>query len=598
LARFDPDFLQRVRESTNILDVVGGYVSLQKKGKRYWACCPFHQEKTPSFSVSPEDGLYYCFGCHAGGDVFSFLEKMENLSFPEAVERLAEAAHIELPAVEMTPEEKFKRKERETLYKVAAMALDYFHNCLTKTRMGKAGLAYFEKRHLSMADIEKFHLGFAPPEWQRLIQDFYTRKHISPDILVRAGLAGQKNGRYYDMFRNRCMFPIFDSKGRPVAFGGRIMDDSRPKYLNSPETPIFNKRRLLFGFYQALPEIRKKRQVIMVEGYMDAISLHTHGVTNAVASLGTAFTVEQARLMKRYADEVVFSYDMDAAGQNATRRALEIAGNMGLKLRVVHLADGKDPDEFVNHYGGEAYLEAVSRAKPAMDYLLESLLKQNDRFSLEGQHRILDDMFAVLTARGDSFLFNSYIRKMARLLRMEEGMIRSEASRYARKHNSPVYISQGTEPAADDKSDNGEAEKQRMLERGLIRYCFHTGRIPKGWEHLADYTFVDPFCSRMFAILSRLAADGKPWSREEAEPDMSREDVEALAPLLVKEETASVEPWEEFIRPALILELQREYRKHTEKADAFSLENNREEAAKEMKICMDIHRKIRKLRMS
>lgn len=596
MAMFGQEFLDRVKSSTNILDVIGAYVPLTKKGNRYWACCPFHQEKTPSFSVSPDDGFYYCFGCHAGGDVFSFVEKMENLSFPEAVERLAEAAHIEIPHAEYSEEEKKKHKEAEELFYVADLAGDYFHNCLTKTRMGQAGLAYFTKRHLSMETIEKFHLGFAPPEWHRLYNDFTTRKHVSGDILVKAGLVGFKNGHYYDMFRNRCMFPILNLKGKTVAFGGRIMDDSKPKYLNSPETPIFNKRKLLFAFYQALPEIRKKRQVIMVEGYMDAISLHSHGVTNAVASLGTAFTIEQARLMKRYADEVVFSYDMDAAGQNATRRALEIAGQVGLKLRVVHLSEGKDPDEFVNKYGGDAYLEAVAQAEPAMDYLFASLLKMNDRYSLEGQHAILENMFSVLTARADSFVFNSYIKKMARVLHMDEGMIRSEASRYAKKHHSPVYIAKNTEDNSSDAMESLEEKKQKELERGLIRYCFIYHRKPEGWEHMSKHQFADAFCGRMFEILKRLADEGREWSEKEAASYMSREDIEQLAPLLVSEKGISSSPWEEYIRPIRIMHLQKEYHLHTERASKLSAESNREEAMKEMQICMEINREIRNLR--
>lgn len=260
----------------------------------------------------------------------------------EAVRRLADYAHMDMPEREESPEEKRRAAMARELQSVTELAGSYFHSCLTRTQMGKAGLAYFDKRHLSMETIEKFKLGFAPPDWQKLYRDFTTKKKIGGDLLVEAGLCAHKNGRYYDVFRNRCMFPIWNLSGKIVAFGGRVMDDSKPKYLNSPESPIFNKRRLLFAIYQALPTIKAKKQAIMVEGYMDAISLHAHGVTNAVASLGTAFTIEQARLLKKYADEVVFSYDMDAAGQNATKRALEIAGSVGLKLRVVHLGEGKD----------------------------------------------------------------------------------------------------------------------------------------------------------------------------------------------------------------------------------------------------------------
>lgn len=596
MARFPGDFLQKVRDNTNILDVVGSYVSLKKKGKRYWACCPFHQEKTPSFSVSPEDGLYYCFGCHAGGDVFSFVEKMENLSFTEAVERLAEAAHLELPRAEVSPEEKRRKQFNDELYHAMELAVVYFHNCLRRTNMGKPGLAYFKRRHLTDETIDRFKLGFAPDSWHKLYGDFRTIKHISDTVLVTSGLVGHKNGRYYDTFRNRCMFPILNLKGKPVAFGGRVMDDSKPKYLNSLETPIFNKRQLLFALYQALPEIRRTRQVIMVEGYMDAISLHAHGVTNAVASLGTAFTIEQARLLKRYADEVVFSYDMDAAGQNATRRALEIAGTTGLKMRVLHLSEGKDPDEFVNKYGGEAYKEAVAQAIPALDYLFNSLLETHDRTSLEGQHLILNDMFTVLSARGDSFEFNTYIQKMARALKVDEGLVRNEARLFARKNNPRVYISQRVQNITESVEEDKEKEKIEALEKAIIRYCFITGRRPDGWEYLSTHTFSNAFCGRMYGILATLYAAGQPWTKENAQGLMEHEDMEYLAPLLVKEGRIAISPWEEYIRPLVILTLQKEYRVHTEKAEEMLRQGKKQEAAKEQLLCLKINRQIRNLR--
>lgn len=596
MARFPGDFLQKVRDNTNILDVVGSYVSLKKKGKRYWACCPFHQEKTPSFSVSQEDGLYYCFGCHAGGDVFSFVEKMENLSFTEAVERLAEAAHLELPQAEVSPEEKRRKQFNDELYHAMELAVVYFHNCLRRTNMGKPGLAYFKRRHLTDETIDRFKLGFAPDSWHKLYGDFRTIKHISDTVLVTSGLVGYKNGRYYDTFRNRCMFPILNLKGKPVAFGGRVMDDSKPKYLNSPETPIFNKRQLLFALYQALPEIRRTRQVIMVEGYMDAISLHAHGVTNAVASLGTAFTIEQARLLKRYADEVVFSYDMDAAGQNATRRALEIAGTTGLKMRVLHLSEGKDPDEFVNKYGGEAYKEAVAQAIPALDYLFNSLLETHDRTSLEGQHLILNDMFTVLSARGDSFEFNTYIQKMARVLKVDEGLVRNEARLFARKNNPRVYISQRVQNMTESVEEDKEKEKIEALEKAIIRYCFITGRHPDGWEYLSTHTFSNAFCGRMYGILATLYAAGQPWTKENAQGLMEHEDMEYLAPLLVKEGRIAISPWEEYIRPLVILTLQKEYWVHTEKAAEMLRQGKKQEAAEEQLLCLKINRQIRNLR--
>ena len=588
--RISSDIIDRVRESTRIEDVISSYVSLKKKGNRYWGCCPFHHEKTPSFSVSPDRGMFYCFGCHVGGNVFTFLQKMENISFYEAVKQLAEVAHIELPSEEMTPEDREREAETAAMMEATALAADYFHSCLLKTNMGQEGLAYFRKRHLSDETIEAFHLGFAPPFWDRLFSDFTKKKNIAPKILVASGLCGERDGRYFDMFRNRCMFPILNLRGKPVAFGGRVMGDGNPKYLNSPETPIFNKRRLLFALFQALPEIRKKRQVIMVEGYMDAISLHAHGVTNVVASLGTAFTVEQARLLKRYADEVVFCYDMDAAGQNATRRALEIAGPVGLKLRVAQLGEGKDPDEFVNLHGADAYLECIAQAQPAMDYLFTSLQKEFDGTSLEGQQQILQAMFAVLVARGDSFLLDSFIRKMAQALRLDEGLVRSEAARFIKKKNAQMYVPKGRQ---EETGETAAKSKQSALEEGFLRYCLLCKKSPTAWDEMKDFSYADPFHARLSEALAEAAAEGT-VDEASIEARLSPEEVEKLAQLLLKDTYIAAVPEEEYVRPLRLLQLQEEYKAHTEKANALSA-SDPQAAKEEMLACIRLSREIRAL---
>lgn len=589
MASFNSEFLQRVKDSVNMLDIIGSYVKLKKQGRYYMASCPFHgPEKTPSFAVSPEKGFYYCFGCHASGDIITFIEKMENLSFGEAVERLAQIAHVEIPKQEMSAEEAEKARRIKALYDVTELAGSYFYNCLTRTNMGKAGLAYFSKRNLTRETIDRFKLGFAPDSWHRLYQDFTEKKHIPADLLAEAGLCGVKNGRYFDMFRNRCMYPILDLRGRVVAFGGRVMDDSKPKYLNSPESPIFNKRRLLFGLYQALPEIKKKRQAIMVEGYMDVISLHAHNVTNAVASLGTAFTIEQARLLKKYADEIVFSYDMDDAGQNATKRALEIAGSIGIKLRVATVGDGKDPDEFVNLHGGEAYLAAIERAEPALDYLFHSLRKKYDDTTLEGQHRILDDMFSALLAEGDTFRFNSFIRKMALAMHMDEGIIRSEALTFARKNHSHIYISDKVTADGQDSTERPADKRQGRLETGFIRYCLAHGFLPEGWETLKNYRFSVPFLGKLFEIFSQ---DPKNISQTYLERHLDRNDIEKLAELQMEEEQTSLVPLEDYIWPLKRIYLQNEYRIHTENAQKLLL-TDPAQAKEEQLLCVKLNKEI------
>lgn len=594
MKNFESSFIQKIKDSLPIDQVIGSYIPLKKKGRSLWACCPFHQEKTPSFSVSPDKGFYHCFGCNESGDVVSFIEKMDNITFPEAIEKLADIARIEIPQKEKTYEEKKKEELIIQIYSVTELACTYFYNCLTKTKIGQEGYNYFLKRNLSNETINKFKLGFAPPEWNRLYFDFTSKKNINRNILVKAGLVSYKNGKYYDTFRNRCMFPILNLKGKTVAFGGRVMDDSLPKYLNSPESEIFNKRKLLFALYQALPTIKEKRQVIMVEGYMDAISLHAHGVTNAVASLGTAFTIEQARLLKRYADEIVFNYDMDNAGQNATKRALEIAGKVGLNLKVVRLGDGKDPDEFINAHGKEAYLETVAQAQLATDYLFSSALKKYDSNTLEGQQKILSEMFDVLLAKENSFYFNSFIVKMARRMNMDEGLIRSEALRYARKNNSNIFISQKQSDFSKqvDIEVSQDLKKQKLLEEGFLRYCLVNNHLPEGWELLKNYEFIDDFHKELFKILESLSKEG--FIKSEVENLLPRKYVSQLAKLFMNSDVIGNVPMEEYIRPLKKIHLQKEYRIHTKRAAEF-LETDPQKARSEQLICIKLNEEIRDL---
>lgn len=594
MLKFDNAFLQRIKDTLYITDVIQSYgVTIKKKGSKYWGCCPFHNERTPSFSVSAEEGFYYCFGCHASGDMITFVEKMENLSFPEAVAHLANMAHVEMPEKEYTEEEKKEALFKERMYEATNLAGDYFHNCLLRTKIGEAGRIYFEKRHLTPEVIQKFKLGFAPPDWDRLLRDFTEKKHISRDILVAAGLVGNKNDKYYDVFRNRCIFPIMDLNGKVVAFGGRILnkDESMAKYLNSPETPIFNKRRLLFPIYQAIPEIRKKRQAIMVEGYMDAISLHAHGVQNAVASLGTAFTIEQARLLKRYADEVVFSYDMDAAGQNATKRALEIAGSVGLKLRVALIGEGKDPDEFVNLHGGEAFLEVIHRAEPALDYLFHALCRQYDGTTLDGQQHILNEMFSALAAQENTYIFNAFIRKMAKNLHMDEGLIRSEAIRYAKEHHTRVYISQNIGNGVVSRPEQSGDRKRKEMEQDIFRYCFLHHVFPEELEALEEYQFTVPFHDKLYHILKDMEGD---VTAEKVETHIERDEVAELAQLLVTSKDMKNMAIIEYIRPLKKLYLQEEYKYHTKRASEL-MATDPEEARKEQLICIKLSNDIRLL---
>ena len=357
------EFVERVRAQSDILQVVQTYVSMKKKGNRYWGCCPFHGEKTPSFSVVPDKGFFYCFGCHAGGNVFKFLSLIENVTYFEAIKLQAEKLGIPMPQRQRTPQELARDQQKADLRKVNEMARDFFHNCLTLTKLGEPGKAYFAGRSISPETIDEFKLGYAPEAWDKLSAAFLKRG-VKKEFLLEAGLAAErKNGQgVYDRFRHRVIIPIADERGRVVGFGGRVLDDSTPKYLNTPETILFNKRRLLFGLDRSHRAISKAGYAIVVEGYMDAISVFSAGVRNVVASLGTAFTAEHCKLIMRYAPAIYFCYDSDEAGQKATIRALSIVRDSGATVRVIVVPDGKDPDEFIRRRAGFSGIGAKSHA--------------------------------------------------------------------------------------------------------------------------------------------------------------------------------------------------------------------------------------------
>lgn len=426
------EFVEQVRSQSDIVQVVQGYVSLKKKGNRFWGCCPFHNEKTPSFSVVPDKGFFYCFGCHAGGNVFKFISMIENVSYFEAIKLQAEKLGIPLPARERTPEELAREQKIADLRKVNELARDFFHNCLTLTGYGKAGQAYFAGRDISQETIDEFKLGFAPNAWDKLSTAFQKRG-VKSEFLLASGLAAERNNGdgIYDRFRNRVMIPIADERGRVVGFGGRVLDDSTPKYLNTPETILFNKRRLLFGLNRSHRAITQAGYAIVVEGYMDAISVFSAGIKNVVASLGTAFTVEHCKKLLQYAPAIYFCYDSDEAGQKATIRALSIVRDTGAIVKVIVIPDGKDPDEYIRKHGAAAFQALVSMALPLVEYRLQYVLKHTAYDTLEGKVRALHEMLPVLAGIKEPAVRSEYNKKLAKILLLDEGIIRDELRHFA-----------------------------------------------------------------------------------------------------------------------------------------------------------------------
>ena len=374
-----PDaWLEELRSRVSLEEVVSEYVPLKQKGRRFWGCCPFHNEKTPSFSVDSEAQMYYCFGCHKGGTVVNFVMDMERMEFMDAVRLLAERAHMELPERSGQPgESRATRDERERMYEANRLAARYFFDLLW-TDEGAQALNYLYGRGLNDSDIRRFGLGASPKGWDGLLQ-YLQAQGFEPELLEKAGLVVRRDDRLYDMFRGRVMFPIINAQGRVLGFGGRAMGDAQPKYLNTAETPIFNKRMGLYALNFAHKE-RSAGRLVLVEGYMDTVSLRKYGVQGVVATLGTALTEEQARLMKRYAPEVWISYDGDAAGQKAALRALDIFDAQSMPAKVIDYPEGMDPDDFIKARGLSGF-----EALPKHDSTSYRMLRARDGLDLDTQ---------------------------------------------------------------------------------------------------------------------------------------------------------------------------------------------------------------------
>jgi DNA primase len=361
------EIIQRIKESNDIVEIISENVKLKRSGRNYTGLCPFHSEKTPSFSVSQDKQIFKCFGCGEAGNVISYVMKNRNMDFIESVKFLAEKANIELQAE--SPKTVKEKVVNEKIYKMNVEAARYF---FAKLKSSETAAAYFTNRGIGVNTIRRFGLGFASDSWNELLYFLKSKGYTELDMYNAGLISKSEKGKFYDRFRNRVMFPVFDYRGRVIGFGGRVLDDSKPKYLNSPETAVFKKGTNLYGLNFAIKNMQD-RMLIIVEGYMDCISLHQYGITNVVASLGTALTPSQAKLLKKYADKVIISYDADLAGQNATLRGLDILGVEGFDIRVLIVPKGKDPDEFIRSNGKEAFLKLINEALPLIDYRIKKI---------------------------------------------------------------------------------------------------------------------------------------------------------------------------------------------------------------------------------
>lgn len=407
---YPDEVIEEVRSSNNIVDIIGGYVRLQKKGSSYFGLCPFHNEKSPSFSVSPNKQMYYCFGCGAGGNVFTFIMEYENQTFPEAVKILADRAGIALPEAELTEEQKRERNKRQLLLEINKTAANYFYYLLNGDQ-GQQAREYLENRRMSKETQIHFGLGYAS-KYSNDLYLYLKKKGYQDQILKETGLLtyDEKRGAH-DKFWNRVMFPIMDVNNRVIGFGGRVMGDGTPKYLNSPETMLFDKSRNLYGLNYA--RTSRKPYMIICEGYMDVIAMHQAGFTNAVASLGTAFTTQHSVLLKRYTQEVRLAYDSDGAGQKAALRAIPILKSAGINVRVIHMDPYKDPDEFIKNLGTEAFQERIDAAESSFMFEISVLEKNYKQSDPEGRVSFMKAMARRLLEFPQELERNIYIDAIA-----------------------------------------------------------------------------------------------------------------------------------------------------------------------------------------
>ena len=571
-------FVERVSEQTDILRIVQGYVPLKRRGNRYWGCCPFHQEKTASFSVLPDKGFFYCFGCHAGGNAFKFLSLIENISYFDAIKLQAEKLGIPLPERKRSPQEVARDREIQDLRKVNELARDFFHNCLTMTRMGERGKAYFAGRGIRQETIEEFQLGYAPPAWDKLSTAFLKRG-IKQEFLLASGLCAERKqgGGLYDRFRGRVIIPIADERGRVVGFGGRVLDDSTPKYLNTPETVLFNKRKLLFGLDRSHRAIQQEGRAIVVEGYMDAISVFDAGVHNVVASLGTSFTPEHAKKLLHYAPEICFCYDSDEAGQKATIRALSIVRDTGARVRVIVVPDGKDPDEFIRKHGADAFRALVEKALPLVEYRLRYVLSHTNYDTLDGKVKALHEMMPVLAGIREAAVRSEYERRLAQTLMLDEGIVRSELHHY--RPEAEDAVRQPIRKAVA-KADTALRKAGRLV----IRMAWQDAAVIAHLETIVPLEGIrDPAQREILTFLKAAAEEGRPVDdisaatlSDEAAAELSRSLVEDLGG---RDETEAYDDSLRVLRKAYLNAL---YTEHSRKANEYAQNGQHEACLQEL----------------
>lgn len=491
---FSEELIEEIRQRNDIVDVISGYVKLQKKGSSYFGLCPFHNEKSPSFSVSRQKQMYYCFGCGAGGNVITFIMEYENYTFVEAVRLLAERAGIDVPEVEYSQEAKEKADLKATLLEINKLAAKYFYAQL-KAEQGKHAHAYLTRRGLSEDIITAFGLGYSN-KYSDDLYKYLKTKGYSDEILVKAGLISASEKGVYDKFWNRVMFPIMDANNRVIGFGGRVMGDGEPKYLNSPETEVFDKSRNLYGLNRA--RTSRKSYFLICEGYMDVIALHQAGFTNAVASLGTAFTSGHASLIKRYVNEVYLTFDSDGAGTKAALRALPILKEAGITAKIIRMDPYKDPDEFIKNLGAEAFEERINKARNGFLFSLEVLERDYDMNSPEGKTQFFNEAARRLTEFEEEIERNNYIEAVAEKYHISIESLRKLVAKTAIKLGQ---AKPATKPKTVERKDRDKEDGNIQSQKILLTWLIENEQI---FKQIKKYISPEDFTKELYQTVAEL----------------------------------------------------------------------------------------------
>lgn len=542
--RFGDDFLMELRMRCDIEDIVSGYVQLKRRGKNLVGLCPFHNEKTPSFTVYPENGSFYCFGCGAGGEVVSFIRRAENLDFTEAVRFLCDRVGMVMPSDGF--DDSLAQKRRK-IYDMNREAAKFFHECLLSEK-GKAALEYYLSRGYTQKTITRFGLGYAPDEWRALLTHLREKGYSYEDI-YEANLAqkSDKNGKvsFYDNFRNRVIVPIIDPRGNVVAFGGRVLDNSKPKYINTSDTPVYKKSLGVFGLNFA--KNSKEKSLILVEGYMDAIALHQAGFTNSIACLGTALTGEMAHLLSRYADEILIAYDNDEAGHKATERAIKIFSSIGMKMRVIRLSGGKDPDEILKKFGPEKIRSLIDGAENDIEFALLKAREGLDLESSDGKVKYLSLAAEILSSVKNSIAVDVYTSRLAEELGVEKTAISARINQLKRQK---AYTSQKKKYENIQRESVAKMGKMRLSANSGIKAIKAQERIitlifenPDFYrfvkERLSEQSFSVPSLGKIYKVLSRRIEENESLDLTAISAELSNEEISDFIRLSKQSESFS-----------------------------------------------------------